>query len=231
MHSWRIHHCKHLDYADLGSQALSSIAFLELYLNHTLNILNYVVYWLLPLPFSKAMPYTHISFCAAILKPWASPGREGNFCHCTEFAWLSFGSGRATEVASVRTYQKFPLCLTQLGSRAFCYIFSPLPSWGWEWWSGFGGHLASSQDQPTTARAAPSAINTSVLWPHLTAATKKLTGLQQWFSSIWNCSVAITRLFLSGLENCVGDGLWNHPLWPPPICKYPSGQAEMVQLE
>ena len=31
----------------------------------------------------------------------------------------------------------------------FIVFFSPLSNWGREWWSSFGGHLASSRGQPT----------------------------------------------------------------------------------
>lgn len=37
-----------------------------------------------------------------------------------------------------------------LSPQAFCYTFSPLCSWEGEQFSGFGMHLASSQDQPST---------------------------------------------------------------------------------
>lgn len=93
---------------------LSSIAISELYLNHTSNILNYIVCWLLPFP--KAMSYMYLSFCVVILKTLGFHWEGRESLPLSEFAWLGFGSGRAAEVASEKSCQKFSLCLTELDS-------------------------------------------------------------------------------------------------------------------
>lgn len=73
-----------------------------------------------------------------ILRPWAFLGNK-----------LVFPQLESVLPMTAVNEWSLPALISTL-LQAFYYILSPLSSWGGVWWGGFGGHLASSQDQIST---------------------------------------------------------------------------------
>lgn len=116
---------------------------------------------------------------------------------------------QAESVLPIMVIYEWSLPALVLTQKPFTLFSSLLPSWGGEWWSSFGEHLASRQGQPSTAaeekelwakREQSSYSSFSVQHMQLTQGRKyqsfALQTPEKWDSGVWSMQWGCGKWFL-----------------------------------